>query len=190
MDFEDDLAKALEALNKGEVILYPTDTVWGLGCDATNSMAVSKLFVLKHRPDSKAMISLVNSVESLRLWVEGVLSEKALGELMNSHRPTTVVLPNPRGIVSALVGADGSAAFRIPKDNDFTVQLCRRFGKPLVSTSANFSGDSAPRTFSEIKEEIKRASCYICTTGRDRDPGQPSRIVKIEDNGDITIIRE
>ena len=185
---EEDLKKALEVLRGGGLILYPTDTIWGIGCDATNDHAVESLFRLKHRPDSKAMISLVDSLCSLKKWVESV-PHKALCEIENASRPLTIIYDRPTGISEKLKAEDGSAAFRIPVFS-FTRMLCKECGFPLVSSSANVSGKPSPATFREIDEEIINGVDYVCSTGRETSGVRASRILKITDNEKLTIIRE
>lgn len=187
MDEYTDLHKAAAAIKDGGIILYPTDTVWGLGCDASNETAVKCLFDLKKRPDAKAMISLVDSVSSLERWIE-TMPEAALAEIDSSYRPLTIIYDSPRGIAPSLKAEDGSAAFRITS-HPFSKELCRLLGKPLVSTSANISGSPAPSTFKEIDSEIINAVDYVCLTDRDSLPSTPSRILKISDNGEKKIIR-
>lgn len=184
----DDIRQALNSLKDGGVILYPTDTVWGLGCDATNSAAVERLFSIKRRPDAKAMISLVDSIGTLRKWVR-IIPDNALLEMASSNRPLTVIYDHPLGIDSSLLAPDGSAAFRVP-DYEFTRILCAALEKPLVSTSANFSGEPTPLSFDDIPEEIKTAVDYICHEGRDRHGTKPSRVLKITDYNHLTVIRE
>lgn len=187
LDISKDLEKATAVLKKGGVILYPTDTIWGLGCDATNAAAVARLFEIKHRPGAKAMISLVPSLDALEYWV-GKVPEVALNEMNAATRPLTVIYPNPRGIADALVADDSSAAFRIPS-LEFTRNLCRLLGKPLVSTSPNISGKEAPGSFKGIDDEIKSRVDYICDFGRDLPPSEPSRIIKVSRDNEISVIR-
>lgn len=184
----DDLEKALDCLRKGGILLYPTDTIWGLGCDATNEEAVARLFELKQRPTSKAMISLVDSMETLRRYVKAVPSD-AEREMTQSERPTTVIFPHPFGISSKLMAPDGSAAFRIP-NAEYVSELCRRLGNPIVSSSANISGAPAPSKFDDISDEIRDLADYLCLTGRDAGSTKASRILKIEESDTLTIIRE
>lgn len=183
-----DLSQALGKLEKGGIILYPTDTIWGLGCDATNEDAVKRLFDLKHRPGAKAMISLVGSLDCMKNWVKHV-PDAAIEEIKSACRPITVIYDSPFGISDLLKAEDGSAAFRIP-DYEFTKELCLRFGKPIVSTSANFSGANAPNSFEDIDENILKKVDYICQNGRNRLGNSPSRIIKISNNGEKIVIRE
>lgn len=183
----EDLTKALEVLKHGGIILYPTETIWGIGCDATCSDAVERIFRLKGRADSKAMISLVDSMESLQKWVR-VITESVVKEIEDSARPLTVVYENPMGIAPRLIAEDGSAAFRITS-LPFTRELCRQLGRPLVSTSANISGEKPAATFAAIDERILEGVDYVCLTGRDNLPGHPSRIVRLS-GGTVEVIRE
>lgn len=188
LNMEEDLKRAVETLKEGGIILYPTDTIWGLGCDATDDRAVKRLFDIKRRPDAKAMISLVSSLEMLKEYV-GIVPEEAKEEIAAAQRPVTVIYDHPRLISSLLVANDGSAAFRIPR-LEFARELCGRLGHPVVSTSANISGQKAPAVFDEILSEIKDKADYICEFGRKAVPSSPSRIVKITDCGVTTVIRE
>lgn len=182
-----DIEKAVEILKNGGLILYPTDTVWGIGCDATNDKAIKRIFRTKQRSDSKAMISLVDSLESLKKCLY-ILPPKALEALSSIKNPLTIIFDSPKNISPLLKSSDGSAAFRIVK-NDFTAELCRRLGAPIVSTSANISGTSPAATFHDITDEISSQVDYICKTGRDMPAATPSRILKISNDGIIIPIR-
>lgn len=184
-----DLEKAVKTLMAGGVILYPTDTIWGIGCDATDETAVKRLFEIKNRPDSKAMISLVDSIESLKIWVENI-PQIALDLIEKSDRPLTVIYDSPRDLNRRLIADDGSAAFRIPYTSRFTIELCRRLGKPLVSTSANVSGKNSPHFFSEIDPALIEKADYCCRSGRNQIDIKPSRIVKVSGDNNVTVIRE
>lgn len=182
-----DMERALKCLKEGGIILYPTDTIWGIGCDATDSAAVERIFALKRRPGSKAMISLVASLGQLSEYVDDV-PEEAKKLMEETSTPLTVIYSNPKGISSALKAEDGSAAFRIT-GNEFTAKLCAMLGRPLVSTSANIAGQPSAAVFSEINEDIKAGVDYICEFGRNLRAGSPSRIVKFESDGRKTVIR-
>lgn len=189
MEFNNDIELALKTLRKGGIILYPTDTVWGMGCDATNDDAVRRLMQLKRRSDSKAMISLVDSLESLANWVN-FIPTKALNELESENlRPLTVIYDLPKGIAPSLLAEDGSAAFRIT-GHKFSRELCRVLNAPLVSTSANISGRPTPLSFFEIDQELIDAVDYVCHTDRDKKDSPPSRILKINNINEIKVIRE
>lgn len=190
MEYTDseELSKAVATLKKGGIILYPTDTIWGLGCDATDHDAVKRLFNLKHRPSSKSMISLVDSFESLGKWVIDIplAAEK---EMLKSQKPLTVIFDTPRGISPLLLAEDGSAAFRIPA-NPVTKELCRQLGNPVVSTSANLSGRPSPAYEFEIEEEIISGSDFFLHEGEEFQGRVPSRIIKVTKDNKITVIRE
>lgn len=189
MSFEADISRALEVLKSGGIILYPTDTIWGLGCDAANEDAVKRLYSLKRRADSKAMISLVDSLDTLCEWVETV-PETALEEINKSgNRALTIIYDTPKGISNSLRAEDGSAAFRITR-HKFSNTLCKLLGSPLVSTSANISGNPSPHSFMEIEEEIKAKADYICHEERNNINERASRILKIGNDGSVSVIRE
>lgn len=185
-----DIDSALAALKRGGVILYPTDTVWGLGCDATDAAAVQRIFALKRRSDSKALICLLDSADSLKHWVSGV-PDVAYELLDAAVDPLTVIYDRAHvpPIAPNLPAPDGSLAVRIP-DNDFCRELCRRLQRPLVSTSANISGQPTPMTFADISPDVSAAVDYVCTSGR-RDSGhrKSSTIIKLTADGRVTIIR-
>lgn len=185
----DDIKRACEVLNKGGVILYPTDTVWGLGCDATNEEAVSRIYKIKQRLDSKALLVLVDTEVKVDFYVENV-PEVTWDLLEASIKPTTIIYDKARNLAPNLVAEDGSIGIRITNE-EFSKKLCQRFRKALVSTSANISGQPTPRNFSEISEEIKDSVDYIVEYHQD-DLSQPSpsSIIKIGAGGLIKIIRE
>ena len=188
MKIEEDIKKAVEVLRSGGVILYPTDTVWGIGCDATNEEAVRKVYEIKHRDDSKAMICLVDSDVRLQRYVRNV-PEVAWDLIELSERPTTVILDGVTGLAPNLIAEDGSIAVRVTKET-FSKELCYRFQKPLVSTSANISGEPAAQNYCDISEEILNAVDYVCLTRRqEHEPHRPSAIIKIAMNGEVKIIR-
>ena len=188
MKIEEDIKKAVEVLRNGGIILYPTDTVWGIGCDATNEEAVRKVYEIKHRDDSKAMICLVDSEVRLQRYVRNV-PEVAWDLIELSERPTTVILDGATGLAPNLIAEDGSIAVRVTKET-FSKELCYRFQKPLVSTSANISGEPAAQNYCDISEEILNAVDYVCLTRRqEHEPHRPSAIIKIAMNGEVKIIR-
>ncbi len=188
-DAEKDLQNALQTLRAGGVILYPTDTVWGIGCDATCHEAVERIFRLKQRPDSKAMLLLVTDREMLGRHVREI-PEAAERLLAKAMRPTTIIYSGAKGIDPMLIAADGSVGIRIP-DDSFCRALCRRLGHPLVSTSANISGQPAARCFGDIDAAILKGTDYVCTRRHD-DPCEtpPSAIYKVLDNNEILTIRK
>lgn len=183
-----DIQKTVETLRRGGVIVYPTDTVWGIGCDATNSDAVRRVFALKKRADSKALISLVGDYAALERWVDDV--PEIAFELMDaSDRPVTIVYDRPHGFAPELLADDGSAAVRVCGE-EFTRALCKAFRKPIVSTSANVSGVPTPASFADISTDILSGADYVATSRRDEAPGgKPSIVVKLSGNGVIKILR-
>ena len=185
---KEDIRRAVEVMNQGGVILYPTDTIWGLGCDATNPEAVKRIYEIKQRTDAKALISLVDSETKVQFYVKEV-PEIAWDVMELSEKPMTVVFDGGRNLAPNLLAEDGSVAIRITKEA-FSKELCMRMKRAVVSTSANISGQPAPRCFFEISEEIKRAVDYICTSRQDEPPTQTaSSIIKLGAGGEVTIIR-
>jgi L-threonylcarbamoyladenylate synthase len=185
---KEDIRRAVEVMNKGGVILYPTDTIWGLGCDATNADAVRRIYEIKQRTDAKALISLVDSETKVQFYVKEV-PEVAWDVMELSERPMTVVFDGGRNLAPNLLAEDGSVAIRITKEA-FSKELCMRMKRAVVSTSANISGQPAPRCFAEISEEIKGAVDYICSSRQDEPPTQTaSSIIKLGSGGEVTIIR-
>lgn len=189
MKQEDDIRQAVEVLRRGGVILYPTDTVWGIGCDATNAEAVARVYAIKHRDDSKAMICLVDSAARLQRYVRDV-PDVAWDLIELAVRPTTVILDGASGLAPNLIAADGSIAMRLTRE-PFSHELCYRFQKALVSTSANISGEPAAQNYCDISPEILEAVDYVCFSRRqEHRPHQPSSIIKLSQNGEVTIIRK
>ncbi len=185
----EDIKKAIEVLNKGGVILYPTDTIWGIGCDATNEEAVRRVYEIKHRADAKALITLVDSEAKIQGYVSEV-PEVAWQLIECSTRPLTIIYDGARHLAPNLVAEDGSVAIRLTNEA-FSKELCLRFHRPIVSTSANLSGEPSPATFDEISDDIKNAVDYICTSRRDEHtPSRPSSIIKLSASGEFKIIRE
>ena len=188
MKTEDDIKKAVEGRKKGGVILYPTDTVWGIGCDATNADAVAKVYAIKHRDDSKALICLVDSDARIQRYVRNV-PEVAWDLLELAEKPTTVILDNAVNLAPNLIAEDGSIAMRITRES-FSKELCYRFQKPIVSTSANISGEPAAQNYCDISEELINAVDYVCWSRRqEHKPHTPSSIIKLSENGEVKIIR-
>jgi len=181
------MEEVISCLKQEKTILYPTDTVWGLGCDATNEEAVKKIYQLKNREESKSLIILVNSIEMLQDYVENI-HEKALQILKESKKPTTIIYNNPKGLAPNTIASDNTIAIRIPQD-EFCVQLIKEFGKPIVSTSANVSGEPTPKSFSEISEAILKNVDYVVDLHQEKVAEKSSTILKIEGN-DVIVIRE
>ena len=178
-------------MKQGGVILYPTDTVWGIGCDATNPEAVAKVYAIKHRDDSKALICLVDSDNRLQKYFRNISSVawELFDSIAEGERPTTVILDDAVNIAPNLVSEDGSLAMRITKE-PFSKELCYRFQKPIVSTSANISGEPTAQNYGDISEEILNAVDYVCWTRRqEHKPHKPSSIVKLDKNGHVEVIR-
>ena len=187
MGFEFDIERCLEVLRTGGLILYPTDTIWGIGCDATSEIAVDKIYKLKKRSDEKAMIVLVADERDIMQHVAAP-DFPLFDYLETTSKPTTVIYEGALGFADNLIGKDGSIAIRICKD-EFCRHLLKRFKKPIVSTSANISGVPSPKTFKEISDEIKNGVDYIVHYRQDDEiPAQPSSLIKW-DNGKITVLR-
>lgn len=185
----EEINKALEVLKNGGVILYPTDTVWGLGCDATNEEAVAKVNEIKGRPAEKSLIILLDTDNKLQSYVNEV-PEVAYDLIEYAEKPLTVVFSNAKNLAPNVINADGSVGIRIPK-HDFCQQLIQRFRKPIVSTSSNISGQPTPRFFDEISEEVKEAVDYIVDLEQENTtPKQPSTIVKLGPGGQFEFIRK
>lgn len=182
------IEKACETLRAGGVILYPTDTIWGIGCDATNPDAVRRVYELKRRADHKAMILLVASKADAEALVGAIPAEAAV-LIEDQARPTTVVYDRCRGVAEALKGADGSVGVRVTHE-EFSRELCRAFGRPLVSTSANISGEPAARSFDEISPEIIAGVDFAVDWRREPEPpASPSRVVRVTADGNVTVLR-
>ena len=185
---EQEIQKVIEVLEHGGVILYPTDTVWGLGCDALNEKAVERLFKIKKRMEDKSVISLVDRVERLSPFVFGI-TEEISNLLSNASIPQTVILPKVFNLPKGVINQNGSAAFRIPK-HSFCIKLLERFKKPLVSTSANISGEQTPLYYNDISDEIKNAVDYIIPFVFEGEiTHKPSQIILILPNGTIQSVR-
>lgn len=184
-----DIEAAVKVLRSGGVILYPTDTVWGIGCDATNAEAVARVYQIKQRDDSKAMICLVDSDARLQRYVRNV-PDVAWDLLDLATKPTTVILDNAVNLAPNLIAEDGSIAMRITQE-PFSKQLCYRFQKPLVSTSANISGEPPAQNYCDISQQLLDAVDYVCLSRRqEHKPHTPSSIIKLTSEGIVTIIRK
>ncbi len=185
---EDDIKKACEIMENGGIILYPTDTIWGIGCDATNEDAVKRVYEIKKRIDSKALIVLVDKPAKVDFYVREV-PEIAWDLIDVADKPLTIVYPNARNLAANVLANDGSVGIRITQET-FSRKLCERFRKAIVSTSANISGQPAPTNFNEISDEIKQAVDYVVTYRQD-DPSKPSpsSVIWIGEGGVIKILR-
>lgn len=185
----EDIKKAIEVISKGGIILYPTDTIWGIGCDATNEDAVKRIYEIKKRSDSKAMLVLIDSEVKLNYYMHEV-PEIAFDLIEVSDRPLTIIYPGARNIAPNLIGSDGTLGIRVTREL-FSKTLCERARKPIVSTSANISGEASPRFFSEISAEIKKSVDYIVHFRQeDKTETNPSQIIKLGVGGQIDIIRK
>ena len=184
-----DFQQALRTLREGGIILYPTDTVWGIGCDATNAEAVRKIFQLKRREDSKSMLVLLDGVGKLQGYVDVPEAAEQLLDAASEERPMTIIYPNARNLAANLIAEDGSIGIRITNE-PFTHALCEQLHHPLVSTSANVSGEPTAKTFREITQPIRDGVDYVCEYRQDDlTPKQPSSIIKINMDNTFSIIR-
>lgn len=188
-EYRDDIRRAVEVMNQGGLILYPTDTIWGIGCDACNAEAVRRVFETKRRDDAKALISLVDSEAKVRFYVRDV-PDVAWDLMELSERPLTIIYDGARNLAPNLLADDGSAAIRVTRE-EFSRELCMRMRRAVVSTSANVSGQPAPRCFADIPEEIRRAVDYVCASRREETKNPPaSGIIKLGAGGEVKVIRE
>jgi L-threonylcarbamoyladenylate synthase len=180
---------AVDILQKGGTIIYPTDTIWGLGCDATNRKAVTRLHSIKQRADRKSFIVLLDHADRIPEYVKEV-PDKAWELMEQITTPLTIVYPRAKNLARNVVSYDGSVAIRIPRD-PFVTELVKSFGKPLVSTSANFSGDAPPMAFRDISQELLAAVDHVVDFNRDRvESTKPSTIIRLLDNGDYEVLRK
>jgi len=184
----EDLLKAIEVLQRGGVFLYPTDTIWGIGCDATNPQAVEKVYRIKERPDGKSMLILVANIEMAEEYTEDTpnLTWQVMKEALD---PLTLIFPHARNLAVNLPAPDGSIGIRLPKDQ-FCLELIRIFGKPIVSSSANRSHEMPPRLYHDISQEFIGSVDYVVKWRQDDlKPGTPSTVVKIDSDGEMEMIR-
>ena len=193
-EIEKVLSEAVETMRKGGVILYPTDTVWGIGCDATNAEAVKRVYEIKQREDSKALICLVDSDARMQRYFRNVPDVAwqlidSLKEATNA-KPTTLILDGAINLAPNLIAEDGSLGIRITNE-PFSKELCFRFQKAIVSTSANISGEPAAQNYCDIDPRILEAVDYVCWSRRqEHKPHTPSSIIKLKENGEVTVIRK
>ena len=186
---QDDITEACEVLNRGGVILYPTDTIWGIGCDATNPSAVKRVYEIKRRADNKALIVLTDSMTKVDFYVDEV-PEIAYDLVDLSNKPLTIIYSGARNLAPELLGENGSVGIRVTQES-FSRALCRRFRKAIVSTSANVSGEPSPATFADISDEIKQAVDYIVEARRNENtPAKASGIIQLDKGGLVKIIRQ
>ena len=193
MTREEDIKQAVETMRKGGVILYPTDTVWGIGCDATNAEAVKRVYAIKQRDDSKALICLVDSDARMQRYFRNVpdVARQLVDSLKESDaKPTTLILDGAINLAENLIADDGSVGIRITNE-PFSKELCYRFQKAIVSTSANISGEPAAQNYGDIDPRILEAVDYVCWSRRqEHKPHTPSSIIKLKENGEVVIIRK
>jgi len=184
----DEVAKAFKIIQDGGIILYPTDTIWGIGCDATNTEAVQKIYRLKQRDEAKSMIILLDNDNKLQSYVAEV-PDVAYDLIEFAENPLTLVMPGAKNISPALINKDGSIAIRIVK-NDFCEQLIQRMRKPLVSTSANISGKASPQYFSQVDQEIIDGVDYVVDIDQhSMEIKNPSTIMRLEPDGKFEFLR-
>ncbi len=187
-DYRDDISQAVKVMNQGGVILYPTDTIWGIGCDATNEEAVKRVFEIKRRNDAKALISLIDSEAKLQFYVPDV-PDVAWQLIDVAVHPLTIIYDHARNLAPNLLAEDGSAAIRVTTE-EFSRNLCMRMRRAVVSTSANVSGEPSPKCFADISPEIINAVDYVCTSRRNERTNPPaSNIIKLGSGGEVTVIR-
>ena len=186
---EEDIKRSLEVLKSGGIILYPTDTIWGLGCDATNEKAVEKIFKIKQRSDQKSMLVLLDNPGKIQSYVNE-MPDIAWDLIELSEKPLTIIYSGAKNLAKNLIAEDGSIGIRISND-EFNQKLLQQFKKPIVSTSANISRESSPQNFNEIKKEIIEQVDYVVNWKQeDLTKAQPSSIIKLESEGKIQIIRK
>ena len=184
----EEVKKAAEVVLSGGIILYPTDTIWGIGCDATSVDAVQRIYEIKRRFDSKSMLVLAGDIEMLSTYLDKVPGE-ALEIIKTAIKPTTIIYPGAKKLAPNLLAEDGSVGIRIPSD-DFCLKLIKETGFPIVSTSANISGNPAPGSFGTIEQELLQKVDHVVNWRQKEDtPSAPSRIIKLDENGRSTVLR-
>lgn len=186
---EEEISKALEVLKAGGTILYPTDTVWGIGCDATNAEAVKKVYAIKQREESKSLIVLVDNDQKLNKYLKDVPA-MAWDLIEYTEQPLTIIYPDARGLAPNAIAQDGTVGIRMTKD-EFCKKMIHKLNKPIISTSANISGEPTPRNFSEIPDAIKKSVDYVVNLRQhEKDNPPPSTIIQLQMNGEFKIIRK
>lgn len=186
---KEQIEEAVKVLRSGGILLYPTDTIWGIGCDATNPDAVERVFEIKRRTDSKSLIVLACDMDMVSCYVREIPEMAGTLESV-SDKPLTIIYPEGINLASNVTAEDGSIAIRIPR-NDLCVELVRRFGRPIVSTSANVSGTQAPRRYADIPEEIRSAADFSIDPAFDKGAtGKASSIIKLGLHNEVQVIRE
>ena len=187
-DINQEVHKAFEIIKEGGIILYPTDTVWGIGCDATNPEAVAKIYQLKQREETKSMIVLMNG-EKMIYNVFKEVPEVAWQIIDLSEKPTTIILDEPRNVAANLIAPDKTLGIRLVKE-PFCFKLMEKMKKPLVSTSANISGQSTPIAFKDISQEIIKGVDYVVNLHQEKIAGKPSTIIKLTNDSQVKVIRK
>lgn len=189
MDYKEEIKETCRVLEEGGIIIYPTDTIWGIGCDATNPEAVRKVYELKKRTDSKALIILVDSSAKIDFYVDSP-NNLAFDIIDTATKPLTIIYDHARNMAENLLAEDGSVGIRITEES-FSKALCQRFRKAIVSTSANISGEPSPQCFSDINKELLEAVDYVVKFRQDEMTStKPSSIIKLNRDGQVKIIRE
>jgi len=183
-----EINQAIVTLKKGGLILYPTDTIWGIGCDATNAEAIDRVYAIKKRPDAKALICMVSDFKMLNQYVSDI-PEVAYDILKYAVKPTTIIYDKPIRVAQNLLPEDESLAVRVSR-HDYSKQLIRKFKRPIVSTSANISGQPSPKSFQEIDPAILAGVDYVVNLERKKKNGAPSSIIKLKNDGTVHIIRD
>lgn len=183
-----EIQKSLAVLNAQQTLLYPTDTVWGIGCDATSVSAVAKVFKIKQRSESKSLIILVDGIEMLKKYIP-TISNKIIDILNTTLKPTTIIYNSPIGLAKNVVAADNTVAIRIVQ-HEFCKQLITAFEKPIISTSANTSGNPTPKSFKEIEGAILDSVDYVVNLHREEVNNKSSTILKVDDSGKVIVLRK
>jgi len=183
-----EINNVIKILKQGGIILYPTDTVWGIGCDATNFDAIEKIYKLKKRNESKSLICLVSDLKMLNYYIQDI-PEAAYNILKYADKPTTIIYDNPVRVAKNLIAENNTLAIRIVEDG-FSNQLIRKLKRPIVSTSANISGKSTPKSYKKISQEIIKGVDYVVNLPHEKKTTKPSSIIKLSNDGKVKIIRE
>jgi L-threonylcarbamoyladenylate synthase len=186
--FKQEITSAMAVLKRGGLILYPTDTIWGIGCDATNADAIERVYALKNRPGAKALICMVSDFKMLNQYVSDI-PEVAYDILKYAVKPTTIIYDKPIRVAQNLLAEDESLAIRVSKHN-YSKSLIRKYKRPIVSTSANISGQPSPNSFQEIDPAILEGVDYVVNLERNKKNGPPSAIIKLKNDGTVQIIRD
>ena len=188
MNLEEEINGSVALLKKGKILLYPTDTIWGIGCDATNSKAINRIYKLKGRSENKGMIVLLDSADKLSLYLKKV-PPIAYDLIANSKSPLTIVYPGAKNIAKNIIGSDGTIAIRIVS-GEYCAEIIKQLDKPIVSTSANFSDEPTATTFDQIDEDIKKGVDHVVSVFQNRvRTVKSSTIMKLEDDGSFNILR-